>query len=299
MANQGRTGMPNKEDSWLELEELIKYIGERQYECIVNSKRLRNFPSFRQITFGSNSYYLAVMTRYLQLLCSIQYKANLEQFISDLQILDAGNFEDQPIKYKQSIKALRDIAEEINSSDEAIRLDSFIGIQSKEDVKNILAESARFITYSALRKEFGNDEHGLFPNIAEVMMEGGLGDNQEAEGLIFTYLSIGLRCTVNQYIFFGTIVKQTFSAERNIGGHVFDIKSSDQGTIEINNRNRIAINILRRSNQYYLLYSAQDIESEQWSTAEHKYYIRDAIQANKKVFGNLEKLGCSMLKANH
>ena len=283
MANHDSAGMLNSEDSWHRLVEWTKDIDKNQSECIANSLRLCRLLSYRQIAFGSNSYYLAVMTRYLQLLCSINYKKKLERFIIKLQNLDEKDLEDQPKKYKQSIKALREIAEYIKSSDEAIRLDNFIGIQSKENVKIILAESARFITYSALRNKFDKDKHEYFPNIKEVMMEGVLDDNQEAEGLMFTYLSIGLRCTVNQYNFFGAIVKQTFSYEKNIGGYVFDLKGSDQGIKEINNQKKFVINILRRSNQYYLLQSIQEMEIEQWNIYENIYYTKKGIEEKRAI----------------
>ena len=131
----------------------------------------------------------------------------------------------------------------------------------REDLSNV----GRFITYMELFEKF-DKKHLYFERILEMSLDNILDKAQEAEGLAFIYLALGLDCKIIQYNFLFDIFVQYFPENMPSGS-------------------KIEVSILRDCDQYYSLMKIQEMELECFNLAKMK---SDIVKASEvKPYKNI------------
>ena len=202
--------------------------------------------------------------RYLQIICSSFDDNNILNFIEILKRLQ--NLNDERISsLKPSVSELLNSFEHkllpSRKEDKSEAFKHVIQNIQNPDFNQMIAKVARLITFARVFKKEDNDACFTFIE-KKVMIDAIIDPYQEAEEPMINFLASGLKCNVVQYNFFVTVCKEEFPKK--------------------NFNTNIKIHLLRNYDKYFLLYTTQDLENEQYSFTKSKYFIKEYFEILSK-----------------
>ena len=231
----------------------MKKVAKYNEVFLENIKTLtltKNIIGWKKSRGDGNCYFRAVITRYIEIIHKY-YKpvGYLESFIKFLQdVLNYSNDEFFVIdEFRDAGNNVLEFLRESLNEKKRNPINAFKLLLSKLQDTSFdlnLVKVARLITYYALMicKNDEKYKHFIVDEFAYIDLINTM--NEEAEGLILTFLPIGLGCQVVQYNLFENVNEQLFG--------------NDEQT-------NIVIHIIRRSGHYDILYTIQEMEYEQYN----------------------------------
>lgn len=269
--------------AWKSIQELemIDQDNEDFQNCVRYCKSYMSLICYTEVRYEKNSYFLAVMLRYMQLIHGNTYGEQLKEFYKLLREIQKSLTKCGMLKNANSIKTLAEFLEtSINNKKEGEgkQFDSLISVQDYPGFQKLLIESGRLIAYYAISKDNGK-KYDFIPDVKEIILDSLLDFNKEPESIVFDYLPIGLNCDVYQFNMSTTIGIQKFPIE-----NPEEIRDTfvEKSPIIKEPRTEIHINLLRRRDKYYILYSIQEMEDEQWRIEENTYFFKELIIASSQ-----------------